>query len=110
MIEFSISTSSIRTDVERLGHLLELGNFHKLEIGFYDEETLPLIMESALSRGLTYGFHDPLPRLPSDDFPFLTDPDEEKRWRHGARSQEYPLCSRMWDRTPTSSSSRPSWA
>jgi sugar phosphate isomerase/epimerase len=81
MIEFSMSTSSIRTDLERLDRLLELGRFQKIEIGFYDEEMLPLVMEFASARGLTYGFHDPLPRLPSDDFPFLTDPDEEKRWR-----------------------------
>jgi sugar phosphate isomerase/epimerase len=81
MIEFAISTSFIRSDLEQLDHLLGLGHFRKLEIGFYDEDVLPLVMDLAADRGLTYGFHDPLPRLPSDDFPFLTDPDDEKRWR-----------------------------
>lgn len=81
MIEFSVSTSFIRSDLEQLDHLLELGDFRKLEVGFYDEDVLPLVMDFAASRSLTYGFHDPLPRLPSHDFPFLTDPDDEKRWR-----------------------------
>jgi sugar phosphate isomerase/epimerase len=81
MIEFAVSTSFIRADVFGLGELVDLGGFRKLEIGFYDEEMLPLVMDFALSRGLSYGFHDPLPRLPSYDYPFLTDPDDEKRWR-----------------------------
>ncbi len=81
MIEFSISTSFIRGDVSKLEQLLRMGDFRKLEIGFYDEETLPLIMSFAKSHGLSYGFHDPLPRLPDDDYPFLTDPDDQKRWR-----------------------------
>lgn len=81
MIEFSISTSFIRADISRLRELIRLGAFRKLEIGFYDEEMLPLVMEFATREGLSYGFHDPLPRLPSDDYPFLTDPDDEKRWR-----------------------------
>jgi sugar phosphate isomerase/epimerase len=81
MIEFSISTSLIRGDLAQLESLIRLSGFRKLEIGFYDEESLPSVMSFATGRGLSYGFHDPLPRLPSDDFPFLTDPDEEKRWR-----------------------------
>ena len=81
MIEFAISTSFIRADVSRLRELINLGNFRKLEIGFYDEEALPVVMDFAIRNGLSYGFHDPLPRLPSDDYPFLTDPDDEKRWR-----------------------------
>jgi sugar phosphate isomerase/epimerase len=81
MIEFAISTSFIRADVTRLRELVNLGGFRKLEVGFYDEETLPLVMDFAIREGLSYGFHDPLPRLPSDDYPFLTDPDDEKRWR-----------------------------
>jgi sugar phosphate isomerase/epimerase len=79
--EFAVSTSFIRTDVSRLERLVDLGQFRKLEIGFYDEDALPLVMDFATRRGLAYGFHDPLPRLPSDDYPFLTDPDDEKRWR-----------------------------
>jgi sugar phosphate isomerase/epimerase len=81
MIEFSISTSLIRGDLAQLESLINLGGFRKLEIGFYDEESLPSVMDFAARRGLTYGFHDPLPRLPSFDYPFLTDPDDEKRWR-----------------------------
>ncbi len=81
MPEFAISTSLIRADVSALGQLVELGGFGKLEVGFYDEDMLSQVMDFAASRGLTYGFHDPLPRLPSYDYPFLTDPDEIKRWR-----------------------------
>jgi sugar phosphate isomerase/epimerase len=81
MIEFSVSTSFIRADVSALRHLISLGDFRKLEIGFYDEEMLPVVMDFAINEGLTYGFHDPLPRLPDDTYPFLTDPDYEKRWR-----------------------------
>lgn len=81
MIEFSISTSFIRADLSRLRHLIELGDFCKLEIGFYDEEELPGVMDFAMREGLSYGFHDPLPRLPDDDYPFLTGPDDEQRWR-----------------------------
>ena len=81
MIEFSMSTSFIRADVSSLRQLMSLGDFRKLEIGFYDEETLPLVMDFATQEGLRYGFHDPLPRLPNDTYPFLTDPDDEKRWR-----------------------------
>jgi sugar phosphate isomerase/epimerase len=81
MIEFSISTSFIRADVSKLEQLLDMGDFKKLEIGFYDEDTLPLIMGFAKAHQLSYGFHDPLPRLPEDDYPFLTDPDDQKRWR-----------------------------
>jgi sugar phosphate isomerase/epimerase len=81
MIEFSVSTSFIRAEVSKLEQLVGLGNFEKLEIGFYSEEQLPLIMSFATTHRLTYGFHDPLPRLPEDDYPFLTDPDDEKRWR-----------------------------
>ncbi len=81
MIEFSVSTSFIRADLSRLRQLIRLGDFRKLEIGFYDEETLPLVMDLAVREGLSYGFHEPLPRLPTDDYPFLTDPDDEKRWR-----------------------------
>ncbi|HJX39101.1 MAG TPA: TIM barrel protein [Anaerolineae bacterium] len=81
MIELSISTSFIRGDVSKLQQLLRMGDFKKLEIGFYDEETLPLIMGFAKANELSYGFHDPLPRLPDDDYPFLTDPDDQKRWR-----------------------------
>lgn len=81
MTEFAVSTSFIRVDISGLEELVNLGDFRKLEIGFYDEEMLPLVMDFAARQGLTYGFHDPLPRLPSDDYPFLTDPDDEKRWR-----------------------------
>jgi len=81
MVQFSISTSLIRGDLSQLSDLVALGNFRKLEVGFYDEETLPRVMDFASRQGLTYGFHDPLPRLPEDGYPFLTDPDEEKRWR-----------------------------
>lgn len=81
MIEFAISTSFIRADISRLKELIRLGGFRKLEIGFYDEEMLPLVMDFARGEGLSYGFHDPLPRLPSDSYPFLTDPDDDKRWR-----------------------------
>jgi sugar phosphate isomerase/epimerase len=81
MIEFAISTSFIRADISRLRELINLGEFHRLEIGFYGEEMLPLVMDFATRSGLKYGFHDPVPRLPSDGYPFLTDPDDEKRWR-----------------------------
>jgi sugar phosphate isomerase/epimerase len=81
MIEFSLSTSLIRGKVSRLQHLLDLSDFRKVEIGFYTEEPLTSIMGFVRERGLSYGFHDPLPRLPTYDYPFLTDPDEEKRWR-----------------------------
>ena len=81
MIEFSISTSLIRGETSGLQHLLSLSDFKKVEIGFYVEETLPLIMDLVMKQGLSYGFHDPLPRLPTYDYPFLTDSDEEKRWR-----------------------------
>jgi sugar phosphate isomerase/epimerase len=81
MIEFAVSTSFIRADIHRLTELINLGGFRKLEIGFYDEETLPLVMEFATTNNLSYGFHDPLPRLTSDGYPFLTDPDDDKRWR-----------------------------
>jgi sugar phosphate isomerase/epimerase len=81
MAEFSISTSYIRGDLSQLSQLIALGDFTKLEVGFYDEESLPKVMEFASIQDLTYGFHDPLPRLPDDGYPFLTDPDEEKRWR-----------------------------
>lgn len=81
MVEFSISTSFVRGDLPQLNHLIELGDFGKLEVGFYQEEALAQVMEFASRNSLTYGFHDPLPRLPDDDYPFLTDPDEEKRWR-----------------------------
>ncbi len=81
MIEFAISTSFIRADISRLKKLISLGSFRKLEIGFYDEEMLHLVMDFETAEGLTYGFHDPLPRLPSDGYPFLTDPDDDKRWR-----------------------------
>jgi sugar phosphate isomerase/epimerase len=81
MIEFAVSTSFIRADISGLKELVNLSDFRKLEIGFYDEHMLPLVMDFAISEGLSYGFHDPLPRLPSDDYPFLTDPDDEKRWR-----------------------------
>jgi sugar phosphate isomerase/epimerase len=81
MIEFAASTSFIRADISKLKELINLGHFRKLEIGFYDEETLPVVMDFVTGNGLGYGFHDPLPRLPSDGYPFLTDPDDEKRWR-----------------------------
>jgi len=81
MIEFSVSTSFIRADVSSLRQLIGLGGFRKLEIGFYDEETLPVVMDFATKGALSYGFHDPLPRLPSDGYPFLTDADDQKRWR-----------------------------
>jgi len=81
MIEFAISTSFVRADTSRLRDLVTLGGFRKLEIGFYHEDALPLVMDFAVGEGLSYGFHDPLPRLPSHDYPFLTDPDDEKRWR-----------------------------
>ena len=81
MIEFSVSTSFIRGDLPKLQHLISLGDFRKVEIGFYDEEMLPQVMDFAAKQSLSYGFHDPLPRLPTDDYPFLTDPDDEKRWR-----------------------------
>ena len=81
MAEFSISTSYVRGHLSQLSNLIALGDFRKLEVGFYDEETLPQVMEFASRRDLSYGFHDPLPRLPEYDYPFLTDPDEAKRWR-----------------------------
>lgn len=81
MVDFAVSTSFIRADISRLRELVDLGGFRQLEIGFYDKETLPAVMDFARGQGLSYGFHDPLPRLPSDDYPYLTDPDEEKRWR-----------------------------
>ncbi|HUW95027.1 MAG TPA: TIM barrel protein [Anaerolineae bacterium] len=81
MIDFSISTSFIRGELAELQRLIDLADFRKTEIGFYDEDTLPLVMDFAAKLGLSFGFHDPLPRLPSFEFPFLTDPDEEKRWR-----------------------------
>ena len=81
MIEFGISTSFIRADVSRLSELVNLADFRRLEIGFYGEEMLPSVMDFAATKGLSYGFHDPLPRLPSDGYPFLTDPDDGKRWR-----------------------------
>jgi sugar phosphate isomerase/epimerase len=81
MIDFSISTSFIRAELTGLQRLIGLGDFRKTEIGFYDEDTLPLVMDFAVKQGLSFGFHDPLPRLPTFDFPFLTDPDEEKRWK-----------------------------
>jgi sugar phosphate isomerase/epimerase len=81
MIDFSISTSFIRGELAELQRLIGLGDFRKTEIGFYDEGTLPLVMDFAVKQGLSFGFHDPLPRLPTFDFPFLTDPDEEKRWK-----------------------------
>lgn len=81
MIEFAISTSLVRAETSRLAELVDLGGFRKLEIGFYDEETLPHVMDFAATNGLSFGFHDPLPRLPSDGYPFLTDPDDAKRWR-----------------------------
>jgi len=78
MIDFSISTSAIRGDLSKLGTLTEHG-FRQLEIGFFEARSLSLVMEFVRREGLAYGFHDPLPRLPSFDYPFLTDPDEEKR-------------------------------
>lgn len=78
MIDFGISTSAIRGDLSKLGTLTEHG-FRQLEIGFFDARSLSLVMEFVRREGLAYGFHDPLPRLPSFDYPFLTDPDEEKR-------------------------------
>jgi sugar phosphate isomerase/epimerase len=115
MVEFSVSTSLIRSDLEELDHLLELGDFRKLEIGFYDEDLLPVVMDFATSSGLTYGFHDPLPRLPSDDYPYLTDPDDEKRWRtldsmyrtmqtavqYGAEYVVGHIPSVIWETSPT---------
>lgn len=78
MIHFGISTSAIRGDLSKLDTLTEYG-FRRLEIGFFDAQSLSLVMEFVRREGLAYGFHDPLPRLPSFDYPFLTDPDEEKR-------------------------------
>jgi sugar phosphate isomerase/epimerase len=78
MTDFGISTSAIRSDLSKLSTLTEHG-FRQLEIGFFDAQSLSLVMEFARREGLIYGFHDPLPRLPSFDYPFLTDPDEEKR-------------------------------
>jgi len=78
MIDFGISTSAIRGDLSKLGTLTEHG-FRRLEIGFFDTRSLSLVMEFVRREGLVYGFHDPLPRPPSFDYPFLTDPDEEKR-------------------------------
>ena len=78
MIRFGISTSTIGGDLSKLGTLTEHG-FRQLEIGFFDAQSLPLVMEFVREEALAYGFHDPLPRLPSYDYPFLTDPDEEKR-------------------------------
>lgn len=78
MIDFGISTSVIRGDLSKLGTLTEYG-LRQLEIGFFDAQSLPLVMEFVRREGLAYGFHDPLPRPPSFDHPFLTDPDEEKR-------------------------------
>lgn len=78
MIRFGISTSAIRGDLSKLDTLTEHG-FQQLEIGFFDLQSLPLVMEFVRREGLAYGFHDPLPRLLSFDHPFLTDPDEEKR-------------------------------
>lgn len=78
MTDFSISTSAIRGDLSKLGTLTEHG-FRQLEIGFLDAQSLSLVMGFAHREGLIYGFHDPLPRLASFDYPFLTDPDEEKR-------------------------------
>jgi sugar phosphate isomerase/epimerase len=120
MIEFSISTSFVRGDVTKLADLLSLGDFGKVEIGFYDEENLPLVMEFAGKRGLRYGFHDPLPRLPSFDYPFLTDPDDEKRWRtldsmfrtmdtavrHGAEYVVGHIPSVIWEPRPTLNEAR----
>jgi sugar phosphate isomerase/epimerase len=81
MIEFAISTSFIRADTSRLRALVNLGGFRRIEIGFYDEETLPQVMDFATEEGVSYGFHDPLPRVPSHGYPFLTDPDDDRRWR-----------------------------
>lgn len=78
MIHFGISTSAIRGDLSKLDTLTEHG-FRQLEIGFFDAQSLPLVMEFVRREGLAYGFHDPLPRPPSFDYPFLTGPDEEKR-------------------------------
>lgn len=120
MIEFGVSTSLIREDTSRLSELVDLGGFRRLEIGFYDEETLPLVIDFATREGLTYGFHDPLPRLPSDDYPFLTDPDDEKRWRtlesmhrtlqtavsHGADYVIGHIPSIIWEPRPTLSEAK----
>ena len=78
MIRFAISTSAIRGDLSKLDSLVRYG-FQQLEIGFFDERSMPKVMEFALRQGLTYGFHDPLPRPPDFDFPFLTDPNEDRR-------------------------------
>jgi len=78
MIDFAISTSAIRGDLSKLTTLIE-HDFRQLEIGFFDAQSLSLVMEFVRREGLAYGFHDPLPRPPSFDYPFLTDPDEEKR-------------------------------
>ncbi len=78
MINFGISTSAIRGDLSKLTTLTDHG-FRQLEIGFFDARSLSLVMGFVRREGLAYGFHDPLPRPPSFDYPFLTDPDEEKR-------------------------------
>lgn len=78
MIHFGISTSAIRGDLSKLATLRGYG-FRQWEIGFFDARSLPRVMEFVREEGLVYGFHDPLPRPPSFDYPSLTDPDEGKR-------------------------------
>jgi hypothetical protein len=56
MIDFSISTSFIRAELTGLQRLIGLGDFRKTEIGFYDEDTLPLVMDFAVKQGLSFGF------------------------------------------------------
>jgi sugar phosphate isomerase/epimerase len=65
-------------DVSRLHVLLSAG-FRQLEIGFWEESSLPSVMDFCRREELSYGFHHPLPKPSSFDYPFLTDPDEDRR-------------------------------
>jgi sugar phosphate isomerase/epimerase len=79
-IEFGLSTSILQRNLDRLPLLKRFPASH-VEIGFYPEDRLAVVLDYVTGLGLSYGFHDPLPWHPRWQWPSLTDPDATEQAR-----------------------------
>jgi sugar phosphate isomerase/epimerase len=79
-VEYGLSTSILQRDLDRLPLLGRFPATH-VEIGFYPEDRLDVVLAYVDKLGLSYGFHDPLPWHPRWQWPSLTDPDASEQAR-----------------------------
>ncbi|RME46663.1 MAG: hypothetical protein D6791_07740 [Chloroflexi bacterium] len=80
MREYAISTSMTYGDLGRLPELASYGLPH-IEMGFWQPDKLPQVLDFVSAHFESAGFHDPLPGHKAWRWPSLNDPKPEERAR-----------------------------